>query len=194
MSTAYNTNITLIGNSNIHNLAKEIGVRYSQLLEDGYDPESMEMVAKLFYGEDKSSNHPSYQGIHAKWFCLEDCDIDSLYFKSGNWPLLEIQDHILEHASTLDPRLIVFMEYRDEEPQELGSCYKILDKGRVVSFESKIDLSNFRIVEEEGDKSSEEDLTMEDVYRKWNIARKELFDTLKKKYTWAKDDYFANWK
>jgi hypothetical protein len=194
MSTTFNTTITLIGNSNIHNLVKEIGARYSQLLEDGYDSESMETVAKLFYGEDKGSNHPSYQGIHAKWFCLEECDMDSLYFRSGNWPLVEIQDHILKHASSIDPQLIVFMEYRDEEPQELGSCYKILDKGGIVSFESKIDLSSFFIIDEDDEKSSDNELTMEDVYRKWNLNRKNLFDTLKKKYPRAKDNYFANWK
>jgi hypothetical protein len=144
MSTAFNTAITLIGNSYIHSLVKEIGARYDKLLKDGYDSESMETVAKLFYGEDKGSTHPSYEEIHAKWFCLEECDTDSIYFRSANWPLIEIQDHILKHASSIDPRLIVFMEYRDEAPQELGSCYKILDKGRVIAFESKIDLSSFR--------------------------------------------------
>jgi hypothetical protein len=194
MSTAFITTITLIGNSNIHNLVKEIGVRYDQLLKDGYDSESMETVAKLFYGEDKGSNHPSYQEIRAKWFCLEECDTDSIYFRSANWPLVEIQDHILKHASVLDPRLIVFMEYKDEGSQELGSCYKILDKGKIISFESKIDLSNFYIIDEDEEKSSDNELTMEDVYRKWNFCRKELFDNLKKKYVWAKDDYFANWK
>jgi hypothetical protein len=70
MSTTFNTNITLIGNDNIRNLVKEIGIPYNKLLEDGFDSESMETVAKLFYGEDKGSNHSSYQGIHAKWFCL----------------------------------------------------------------------------------------------------------------------------
>jgi len=194
MSTAFITTITLIGNSNIHNLVKEIGVRYDQLLKDGYDSESMETVAKLFYGEDKGSNHPSYQEIRAKWFCLEEGDTDSIYFRSANWPLVEIQDHILKHASVLDPRLIVFMEYKDEGSQELGSCYKILDKGKIISFESKIDLSNFYIIDEDEEKSSDNELTMEDVYRKWNFCRKELFDNLKKKYVWAKDDYFANWK
>jgi hypothetical protein len=78
MSTAFITTITLIGNSNIHNLVKEIGVRYDQLLKDGYDSESMETVAKLFYGEDKGSNHPSYQEIRAKWICLEECDTELL--------------------------------------------------------------------------------------------------------------------
>lgn len=194
MSTAFNTNITLIGNDRIRSLVKEIGNRYKRLIEAGYDAESMEAVAKLFYGEDKDGNHPCYQTIRAKWFYLEDCDIDTLYFRSGNWPLEEIQDHILKHASSLDPHLIVFMEYRDEAPQELGSSYKLLDKGKVVSFESKIDLSNFYIIDEDDEKSSDNELTMEDVYRKWNFTRKELFDTLKKKYTWAKDDYFANWK
>jgi len=146
MSTAFNTAITLIGNNYIHSLVKEIGARYDKLLKDGYDSESMETVAKLFYGEDKGSAHPSYEEIHAKWFCLEECDTDSIYFRSANWPLIEIQDHILKHASLIDPRLIVFMEYRDEAPQELGSCYKILDKGKIITFESKIDLSSFRIV------------------------------------------------
>jgi hypothetical protein len=141
MSTAFITTITLIGNSNIHNLVKEIGVRYDQLLKDGYDSESMETVAKLFYGEDKGSNHPSYQEIRAKWFCLEECDTDSIYFRSANWPLVEIQDHILKHASVLDPRLIVFMEYKDEGSQELGSCYKILDKGKIISFLRKMEFT-----------------------------------------------------
>jgi len=194
MSTTFNTTITLIGNDNIRNLAKEIGIRYKTLLEDGFDSESMETVAKLFYGEDKDCNHPSYQGIRAKWFCLEDCDADSLYFRSGNWPLVEIQDHILKHASAIDPRLIVFMEFKDEDPQEIGSSYKILDKGKIVSFESNIDLSNFQIVDEDDEISSDNELTMEDVYRKWNFSRKELFEKLKKKYPWAKDDYFASWK
>lgn len=194
MSTAFNTTITLIGNDNIRNLVKEIGIRYKKLIEVGYGAESMETVANLFYGESKDSSHLSYQGIRAKWFCLEECDIDSLYFRSTNWPFVEIQDHILKYASVLDPRLIVFMEYRDEGSQELGSCYKILDKGKIISFESKIDLSSFYIIDEDEEKSSDNELTMEDVYRKWNFSRKELFDNFKKKYVWAKDDYFANWK
>jgi hypothetical protein len=86
------------------------------------------------------------------------------------------------------------MEFRGEDPQEIGSSYKILDKGKIISFESKIDLSNFKIIDEEDDKSATDDLTMEDVYRKWNFSRKELFDKLKKKYAWAKDDCFATWK
>ena len=194
MSTTFNTTITLIGNDNICNLVKEIGIRYKKLVEVGYDAESMEIVANLFYGESKNSDHLSYQGIRAKWFCLEECDIDSLYFRSANWPLVEIQDHILKHASVLDQRLIVFMEYRDEGSQELGSCYKILDKGKIISFESRIDLSSFYIIDEDEEKSSDDELTMEDVYRKWNLSRKKLFDKLKKKYTWARDDYFVGWK
>jgi hypothetical protein len=190
MSTIYTNNITLIGNANIHNLVKEIGIRYNKLLESDYESDSMETVAKLLYGEDKESSHPSYSQIRAKWFCLEDCDIDSLCFRSSNWPLAEIQDHILRYASALDSRLIVFMEYRDEEPQEVGSCYKILDKEKVISFESKIDLSNFHIVEEEGDKSLENDLTMEDVHQICNFSRKDLFQKLKKKYPWANDSFF----
>ena len=66
MSTAFNTTITLIGNDNVRNLVKEIGARYNQLLEVGYDAESMETVGNLFYGESKDSSHLSYQGIRAK--------------------------------------------------------------------------------------------------------------------------------
>jgi hypothetical protein len=58
------------------------------------------------------------------------------------------------------------MEYKDEGSQELGSCYKILDKGKIISFESKIDLSSFYIIDEDDEKSSDNELTMEDVYRK----------------------------
>ena len=35
MITAFNTAITLIGNSYIHSLVKEIGARYDKLLKDG---------------------------------------------------------------------------------------------------------------------------------------------------------------
>jgi hypothetical protein len=55
------------------------------------------------------------------------------------------------------------MEYKDEGSQELGSCYKILDKGKIISFESKIDLSSFYIIDEDDEKSSDNELTMEDV-------------------------------
>ena len=199
MANQVTNRIRLIGNELIKNLAEEINRRFAVDFEQNDSEIDSTIVGRVLYGlEDEQA--VLTDKIAAKWVYVNSLieDWEPLRLVSGNWAVKEIQDHILLHASKIDSKVIVYMEYDDETPNFVGARYVLLDNGKIQSFESEFDFSNSKVVEDdELEEAIDENLNTKE-YEKvvnwdgvWDLlAEQQLiaFKQMAAKYNWAKDD------
>lgn len=199
MANQVTNRIRLIGNELIKNLAEEINRRFAVDFEQNDSEIDSTIVGRVLYGlEDEQA--VLTDKIAAKWVYVNSLieDWEPLRLVSGNWAVKEIQDHILLHASKIDSKVIVYMEYDDEMPNFVGARYVLLDNGKIQSFESEFDFSNSKVVEDdELEEAIDENSNTKEYERvvNWDgvwdlLAEQQLiaFKQMAAKYNWAKDD------
>ena len=201
MANFVTNRITLIGNSAIKELAKEINRRFNADSELSKNYSDTSQVGRLLYGLSGEEVYLS-KALNAKWV-YPDLPLDEeepFRLISGWRPVFEIQSHILKYASTLDPNVIVYMEYDDESPNFVGISYITLENDTIIEFDIETDLTNCLVAfendyEEELARNQktleyERVLTWEQVWDLMNENRKEAFEALKAIYSWVQDSMF----
>jgi hypothetical protein len=199
MANFVKNHIRLIGNEAIKQLAKEINRRLIEVLKKNDFEKDLTVVGKILYGYDDDKADLSKE-MRAKWV-HPDGQIEEWYplnLVSGWWPVKEIQDHILRCAAKVDPKVIVYMEYDDEMPNFVGARYILLDNGKIKSFESEIDTSNFNVVtedeleelieNEEDDEDNQNTITWDDIWGLLHQQQSKALEAMQSQYKWAKDD------
>jgi hypothetical protein len=199
MANQVTNRIRLIGNELIKNLAEEINRRFAVDFEQNDSEIDSTIVGRVLYGlEDEQA--VLTDKIAAKWVYVNSLieDWEPLRLVSGNWAVKEIQDHILLHASKIDSKVIVYMEYDDEMPNFVGARYVLLDNGKIQSFESEFDFSNSKVVEDdELEEAIDENSNTKEYERVvnwdgvWDLLGEQQLIAYKQmaaKYNWAKDD------
>lgn len=191
--------IRLIGNKSIEQLAIEINKRFTEDCKKNNYQTDTTSVGRILYGYEGDKAYLSDE-IDAKWVHLDGPleDWEPLRLISGWRPIFEIQDHILLHATKLDPKVIVYMEYDDEMPNFVGARYILLDKGEIQSFESEIDTSNLGVVSEDEveeyikqnneTNDFEKIVTWDDIWGLLHQQQSNAFEAMLNEYKWAKDE------
>ena len=148
MSNFVTNQIVLIGNEAIKNLAIEINRRFSiDWAKTGIDKTA---VGRILYGLKGNSSLLRSSISATSVFCEAPLGpLDSLRLISERYPIREVQDHILRHASKLDPKLIVYMEYREEYPRFVGARYALIKDSEIKAYEENIDTYGYTVVTEE---------------------------------------------
>jgi hypothetical protein len=199
MANLVTNRIRLIGNRAIADLAKEINRRFAIDYERNNSEIDSTIVGRVLYGYEDDRALLTNQ-IAAKWVYVNALleDWEPLRLVSGNWPVKEIQNHILLHASKIDPKVIVYMEYDDEMPNFVGARYVLFDNKKIQSFEAEFDFSHCNVVDDdELEGAIEENSEMKEFEKviNWDgvwelLGEQQLisFKAMTSKYSWAKDD------
>ena len=199
MANLVTNRIRLIGNKSIINLAKEINRRFAVDFEGNDSEVDTTIVGRILYGFDDERAHLSSL-IAAKWVYVNALleEWEDLRLVSGNWAVKEIQDHILLHASKIDPKVIVYMEYSDEMPNFIGARYVLLDNNKIQAFEAEFDFASSNVVDDDelDDAIEENSISLE--FEKvlnwdgvWELLGEQQLIAYKKmaaRYSWVKDD------
>ena len=150
MKNSVNNRIELIGNEKIdwlvEEMIKRIEVAYASREQFHHD---FKLLGEVFYGK-SVDDKLTKEEIGSDWICLpegyESYDIEGLLFVSEGTPPYAFHDYILEHASKLDPKVIVGMRYEHYYPHFIGVRYITFHNGVIHKFEKKLDTSNYRVV------------------------------------------------
>jgi hypothetical protein len=198
MANHVTNQIRLIGNKSIKNLAKEINRRFAIDFEENDSEIDGTIVGRILYGfEDERANLTNQ--IAAKWVHVNALldEWEPLRLISGNWSVKEVQDHILLHASKIDPKVIVYMEYSDEMPNFVGARYVLFWENEIQSFEAEFDFSNSNVVDDDDLEDAVEENSKTKEFEKvlnwdgvWDLLGEQqliAYKAMTDKYIWAKD-------
>ena len=159
MANFVTNRIKFFGNKQIDDLILEIEKRINEDMNKTNDMQDLSLVERIFYGRDRSDIEWSYENIGGKWiYATNDGWDGELVFITGWQPAFKFQDHLLKCAATIDPKVVVRLDYDDEMPNFVGARYVLLDKGAVVSFHREFDTSDYNVVQEEEVDSIKEEL------------------------------------
>jgi len=195
MANFVTNRITLIGNDAIKELSREINRRFNEDSHLNNDYSDTSQVGRLLFGLFGDAAYLSDK-LNAKWVHVDGGlgEDEPLRLISGWRPVFEIQSHILECASKIDPHVIVYMEYDDEMPNFVGVSYITLEDDEIIEFDIETDLSNC-LVAYDGDYEDEfarnqetneyeQVLNWEDVWEIVSENRREAFEAMKARYSW----------
>jgi hypothetical protein len=190
--------ILLIGNESINQLNDQIKQRISDDILINTDFDDIYRVGRIFYGRSNEDEPLGYDEVGAKWI-YDDQGYGGLGFVSGWDPVYKFQDYLALHASKLDPKVIVLMEYEDESPEFVGARYALMNSGNVVGYESKTDLSDILVTDQSSldDEMNENNETgnyreiilWEDLTSKIDECKDAAFKAMKKENPWIPVDY-----
>lgn len=189
--------IRFLGNDKVQECLKEIVLR---LRSDNAsnDPHGMGTIGRVLYGLSGDEAFLSYDEIGGKWIYFEYEDDERLTVVTGWDPARNFQDYLLEKIITLDPNVIIAMEYDDESPRFVGVRYVLMDGDEIQSYEREFDASEIMFVadneieetleELESNGDDTEVLSWEDLWEKQHQLLVEAYDELKADYPKAYPD------
>lgn len=168
----YNCTIKLAGNQSIQNLEKEIISRFKT---DGVDDANT--IAKILYGIEKADPKSIMEKIGCDWVSL-DVENDKVNLTTGEQLPIRLLEHIAIHASKLDPKAIISIDFEDEDFEIWGNTSFTMKQGVPKESTVKLDLMNRLIVDEKdfqkASRLNQEESTYEDV------LTSKMFEDLKK--------------
>ena len=167
----YNCTIKLVGNESVQNLEKEIISRFKA---DGVDDENT--IARILYGIEKADPKSIMEKIGCDWLTL-DVENEKVNLTTGEQLPIHLLEHIAIHASKLDPKVIVSIDFEDEDFEIWGNTSIAMKRGAPKESSVQLDLINRLIVDEKDFNKAlrlnQEESTYEDV-----LTRK-MFEDLK---------------
>lgn len=146
MANEVRNQIRFIGNKHVSDCMIEINRRL-QLDNNPNDPNGLGKIGRVLYGLEGDASFLSYDQVGGKWIYYDFDDDDTLVVFTGWDPARKFQDYLLSKISTLDPNVIIAMEYDDEGPGFVGVRYVTMKDSQVFSYEREIDTSELKIVD-----------------------------------------------
>ena len=158
MANFVTNRIKFFGNKQIDDLVLEIEKRINEDMNKTKNMQDLSLVERIFYGRDRSDIEWSYENIGGKWIhATKDGWDGELVFITGWQPAFAFQNHLLKCAATIDPKVVVRLDYDDEMPNFVGARYVLLDKGEVIEFHNEFDTSEYMVVMEDDVESTKEE-------------------------------------
>jgi hypothetical protein len=194
--------IRFIGNESVLKCMKEINDRIAAD-SDPSDPHRTGVIGRVLYGLKGKDAFLSYDAIGGKWVVPEIDDDEKLIVTTGWDPARNFQDYLLRHLTTLDPNVIVAMDYDDEMPNFLGVRY-VLMKGMVQrTYERELETTNMEMygyeeVEEARSRNEvdegKEIITWEDLWEKQMDLLEDAYAELKAENPATYSDPALRWR
>ncbi|QWE12493.1 hypothetical protein [Polynucleobacter sp. AP-Titi-500A-B4] len=189
---------TFIGNKLIDDLVIEMNKRITDDIQIHSDYADTSRVGRIFYGLTGQDAILGFDELGSKWI-HDDQDYVGLGFVGGWDPVRGFQDHLLRHASKLDPKLIILMEYEDESPNFVGARYVLMKNGEIAEYEYELDMTD-TLVAYDSDydeatsnnnetKEYREVILWEDVSDKIAVCKEIAFREIKEDNPWIPKKY-----
>ena len=131
MSEKITNKFTFYGNVQIQGLESELISRFQKDRASGHN--EMTAVKRLLFGLAEDAAFESYEiiGSHWAWYFGSKQKFE---LESKQYALEELQDYITARAATLDPDVVVQMDYIGNTPEIIGTRFTCLDsEGGLVS-------------------------------------------------------------
>lgn len=159
MSNHVTNQISLIGNTAIIELSREINQRLNLDRSNPDNKDEFGSIGRVLYGLDGEAARLDHQRLGASWVSVDGpLDLsEPIRLISPSLPVDSLQDHILRCVAKVDPDVIVVNEYFDEGPMFIGCRVARLQGVHLKALRKALDTSNFDIVDaDEADDSSDE--------------------------------------
>lgn len=195
--------IRFLGNDKVQECLKEIVLRL-KIDKDSNDLYGTGSIGRVLYGLSGDDAFLSYDEIGSKWIYFEYEDDDILSVITGWQPARLFQEYLLEKMLTLDPNVIIALEYDDESPRFIGVRYVLMDDMEIQSYEREFDASEINFVADEDVEKTRvelekncndtEVLGWEDFWHKQYQLLCDAYDELKSEYPHAYEDPSLRWR
>jgi hypothetical protein len=139
MSEKITNTFTFYGNAQIKGLESELIERFQKDRASGHN--EMTAVKRLLFGLAEEAPFEYFEriGSHWAWYFGSELKFE---LESKQCALEELQDYITACAATLDPDVIVQMDYIGNTPEIVGTRFTCLDsEGGLVSEYAKEELN-----------------------------------------------------
>lgn len=203
MANFVRNDIRFIGNDKVDDCMREIVLRL-RMDNEPNDTHGTGKIGRVLYGLSGDDAFLSYDEIGGKWIYFEYEDDERLTVTTGWDPARKFQDYLLEKLVTLDPNVIISMQYDDESPRFVGVRYVLMDDMEIQSYERELDTSEYTIVgledvEEKKQELAQEDsesevISWDDFWDKQSELLAEAYDELKADYPQAYKDPALRWR
>ena len=151
MANHVTNRITILGNSAIKSLVKEMIHRFELDLARNKGIDDNGCVGRVLYGLKEGQAKIGFEVTGSNWVYVEGpFEIDKPFRFISAWSTVgQLQDYILTHAAKLDKNVIVINEYSEETARFIGCRIVQLHQGNILEYIEHEDTSGLTIVEDE---------------------------------------------